>query len=72
MKDLHRYHTNGRKKTKEEIMDSVLSKYKVKCKCGHVLIITNKDKVVCSHCGHYVYKNQKEEFKDRMRRVLNG
>lgn len=70
--DLHKYHTNGRKKTKEEIYDSILSNYKVKCKCGHVLVIVGKDKVICSHCGYYVYKNKKEEFKDKMRSALNG
>lgn len=72
MQDLHRYHVNGKKKTKEEVLESVLSNYKVKCKCGHTLVIISKPKVVCSHCGKYVYKNKQEEFKDRMRRVLHG
>ena len=72
MKDLHRYHVNGRKKTKEEIMDSILSNYKVKCPCGHTLIIINTPKVICHHCGHYVYRSEQDEFREKMRRVLNG
>ena len=72
MEDLHRYHVNGKKKTKEEIMESILSNYKVKCKCGHTLIIIGKPKVICNHCGYYVYRDEREEFKDKMRSVLNG
>lgn len=70
--NLDKYHKNGKKKTKEEILESILSNYKVKCRCGHTLIIVGKPKVICSHCGYYVYKDEKEEFKDRMMRVLHG
>lgn len=70
--NLDKYHKNGKKKTKEEILESILSNYKVKCRCGHTLIIVGKPKVICNHCGYYVYKNKQEEFKDRMTRVLHG
>ena len=43
------------------------SKYKVKCKCGKYVIfypIIPENKLLCSHCGHYVYKDEKEKFKD--------
>ena len=50
-----------------------LSKYRQKCKCGHsVFIVNKKNKVLCTWCHNYVYKTKLDEFKDRMRGVLNG
>lgn len=46
------------------------TKYKTKCKhCGHILVFTpanRKNKIICNVCGYYVYKNEKEEFKDKL------
>ena len=70
--EVYRYSTTGRKKTKTEILDGYLSNYKVKCKCGHTIVLIKRNKVLCNFCGHYVYKNQKEEFKDKMRSLMNG
>jgi hypothetical protein len=72
MNYLDRYHKSGRRKTKDEILESELTKHKVKCKCGHTLIIIGKTKVICNHCGYYVYRDEREEFKDKMRSALNG
>lgn len=38
------------------------------CKnCGHTMNLSNeRDKRVCTHCGKYVFKNDKEEFKFRL------
>lgn len=72
MNYLDRYHKNGRRKTKDEIFESELTKHKVKCKCGHTLVIIDKPRKICSHCGNWVYKNKQEEFKAKMRSVLNG
>ena len=34
-----------------------------KCPCGKTVMMTSKmDKVVCSACGKYVFKNKKDEF----------
>lgn len=70
--EVRKYSVSGRKKTKEEILESHLTNYKVKCKCGHTIIIIKRDKVLCNFCGHYVYRNKKEEFKDKMRSLING
>ena len=44
-----------------------LTKLKHKCKCGHTMIIPLfKDKIICSHCGHYVYKTKLDEFKNKL------
>ena len=40
------------------------NKAKVKCECGHSIAFTSKtDKVVCSWCKKYVFKDKKEQFK---------
>lgn len=48
-------------------------KYKVKCKCGHsILIQPVLEKKLCKCCGHYVYREQKVEFKDMLLKILNA
>ena len=45
---------------------------KVKCKCGHVMIVPpRKDKVVCTWCGKYVFKSKEDEFKFRLLNKLS-
>ena len=45
---------------------SVLSDHRVLCKCSHsILIPPEVNKVICSWCGKYVFKDKKEEFKYR-------
>ena len=49
------------------------AKYKVYCKCGHSIVfypIEKKDRKICSWCGHYIYKNSKVEFKNRLNNLL--
>lgn len=42
-------------------------KFKITCECGHRLFIPEfRKKVICGWCGHYVYKNEKEKFKDKL------
>lgn len=49
-----------------------LSKWKVKCKCGHTVIIRyNQDKTLCHWCNHYV-QNPRLAFKDKIGGMLNG
>lgn len=41
-------------------------------KCGHSIIIPHwVEKTLCDWCGNYVFKNDKDEFKYRMRRIIN-
>lgn len=47
-------------------LDSI-TRGSIKCKtCGHTVLLNNIDKVVCTWCGHYVYKSNRQEFKDRL------
>lgn len=56
----------------KEIVNEVLmhSGYQVQCKCGTKTIMTNADKTICRGCGHWVYKNKKAEFKNKLKENL--
>lgn len=63
---------NNEKKylTYKEIEDCSKA-FRVKCKCGHSVMITNKYKrLICSWCGKYVYLNKKDEFKNKLGRLI--
>ena len=47
-----------------------LSKHKVKCKCGHTMIIINIPFDICTWCGRKVYRSKKDEFEDKLRREM--
>ena len=47
-----------------------LSKYKVKCECGHVLILVRKPYGICSWCGKKVYRSKKDEFEDKLSKSI--
>ena len=43
------------------------------CSCGHTINIPNKmDKIICSHCGNYVFKDKKTEFEYRLKEAKNN
>lgn len=65
--DNRKYNSSGRKLTKDELDARQYSKYKVKCKCGHTFLMDAKEKKkLCTHCGHYFYKDKKLEFMERL------
>ena len=68
---MHRLLEGYRHPYNKKEMDKMPSNYRkntYKCKCGHSIVIAyNCEKVVCSYCGNYVFKNKKDEFKYRMR-----
>lgn len=55
-------------------MSDELDKVKYKCQhCGRRVVIPSfLNKILCDWCGHYVFKNKKEEFKYRMKEKMNG
>lgn len=67
-----RTHTDsGRKREKDEIVASYYSEFMYKCECSHTQLIPNQiDKVICSHCGRWIYRDKNIEFKDRMKSLL--
>ena len=38
--------------------------------CGHSMLLGRKDKKICTHCGHYVFKDAATEFQYRMREKI--
>lgn len=53
--------------------DKEKDKFKIYCKCGHVVHIypfEHINKKVCSWCGKYVYVNEKERFKEKMKGMI--
>jgi ribosomal protein L37E len=49
-----------------------IAKFKVKCKnCGHIVVLVNAKKTICSHCGVWVFKNDKIEFEYRLKERMN-
>ena len=55
----------------QQLMD-IQSKYAIQCcKCGRKeLILSSQDKVLCSWCGNYIYRNKKLEFADRLNTAI--
>lgn len=50
--------------TSEKYINEI-AKYKIKCPyCGHKVIVLLSDKNLCDWCGHYVYKEKKQMFKN--------
>ena len=42
----------------------------IKCKCGHTNFLGSRDKIICSWCGSYVFRNRRIEFKHRIGELL--
>lgn len=54
---------------KMTLLEKERSKYKRYCKCGHSQVFpptSKKDKIICTWCGNYIYKNDYEEFKSNL------
>lgn len=46
---------------------NVFTKLSVYCPhCGHTVLMINVDRTICTHCGYWVYKDKKSEFKYKM------
>lgn len=62
------------KKTKKESWtDNLLPKYYIKkrCKhCGDIINFYHKKKFICKKCGYYIYYDEQEEFRDRMKGLI--
>ena len=51
---------------------SKMAELKTRCKrCGCVRLIgNNREKSVCVNCGNYIFKDDKEEFKYRLKESM--
>ena len=49
----------------------VITNNKVECKCGHKVFIPHYvNKTYCTWCHRTVYRNEQEEFKDKLQKQL--
>lgn len=39
-------------------------------KCNHTMLLGNCEKLICTWCGNYIYKNEKIEFIHKLRQEL--
>lgn len=53
-------------------MSEEYNKVKIPCKhCGHKSVIPVwVDRVVCSWCGYYVYRNKQMEFREEVKKLM--
>lgn len=48
-----------------------LDKVKIICACGHrVIVPMYMKKKLCDWCGYWVYRDKKEEFRDRLKQKI--
>ena len=58
-------------KKEDDILLNSLRDATVKCKkCGRSVVIARKNKALCPDCGYYVFRDDKEEFKQRLMEKL--
>lgn len=51
----------------------IITRNKIKCKCGHSISIPpHLEKCVCHWCGNYVFRNKNDEFKFRLKEMMNN
>lgn len=48
-----------------------LYKYRVICKCSHVVTMKHADRMICTHCGEWIYRTPEIQFKYKMMGLLN-
>lgn len=49
----------------------IFNNFIVKCNCSHSVLFTGKkDRLLCNHCGHYVYRDEKAKLKYKMKELL--
>lgn len=45
-----------------------IQKTSYKCRCGHTVVITNKEgRAICSNCHKWVFKDKRTEFEYRIK-----
>ena len=59
---------NGKKK-----QEKIYSENRFYCKCGHSISIFSKTKkVLCTHCGKWVFREKKDEFNYRLKEKMKN
>lgn len=48
---------------KDDEMFKSLSKYRVACKYSHTVSMVKADRLICNHCGNWIYRTPELEFR---------
>ncbi|MEE0137739.1 hypothetical protein [Fusobacterium ulcerans] len=71
---MHELDNGYRYRYNKKEMDRMFKTYtdnSYKCSCGHTIAIAKScEKIVCSYCGRYVFREKKDEFKYRLKEVM--
>lgn len=68
--DNDKRHLGMKMKEIQELYEK-MNDHKLKCSCSHTMFMPNKrDRMCCNHCGRWVYKDKKTEYKYKMREML--
>lgn len=62
-------------KTEEEMSRYLneIAKNSYPCSCGHKVLMNYKqNKKLCSWCGRYVYKNKRDEFREKLEEKIKS
>ena len=51
---------------KDTKMFDDFSKYRVVCKCSHTVTMARADRIICNHCGNWIYRTPQIEFRYNM------
>ena len=72
MLDERDYKLMNTKSYKNQIkIDNELALLKIKCEhCGHTMSLIKKDRKICTHCGHWVYRTPEAKFKYKLKEKM--
>ena len=71
MLDERDYKLMNTKSYKNQIkIDNEMAQLKVKCECSHTMVMLNVDRMICTHCKKWVYKDDKTRFKYQLKNML--
>ena len=51
-------------------LEKSISKNKVKCKCGHTIVISSADRTICGVCGSWIYRTPEIEFRYKLMKKI--
>ena len=55
---------------KDKVNLDFYTRNSTKCKCGHTNFLGSRDKIICSWCNRYVFKNKRIEFMYRVGELI--
>lgn len=70
MKWKHKKEDSTKFNTTNSITGETVTLVRRWCKCGHSVNFITRNPMICSHCGHWVYPDDRYEFVEKMKKEL--